>query len=148
MKKRFLILLFFSSLAWAQPPLDKLKATPASLYDMGRLQLQVDAYALTQRLSGKKVDGTSFKVYKFGVAETESQLILNITFAGKEKELSTTLCETILKAYQPVFSSDSLVEDIWPGLDKATYESLVPHLGVRVTLAAKNNTKNKLRCGA
>lgn len=130
--------------------LDELKETPASKYEVGRIQLELASYMLTDKLQGervkiKKLDGT-FKFHKFSVVEQPSKLIFKMSVIGKSKYLTQGNCSKISGLTHNTLPKKKLMRDMWPNLTEQQYELLSSQFIFKTELIAKKDNEFKISC--
>ncbi|MGR5324101.1 hypothetical protein ACP3VW_09620 [Vibrio sp. DNB22_17_1] len=126
--------------------LDSLKSVPASQYDLGKLQLELSAYLFTDKLKDKRVDGTSFKVEKFEVEESDNKLLLVSNLVGKAKDISAPQCNTILGDLTSNVIFSNLPKQIWSGLTEKEYVELSQEVKLSIKLISKENSNFTVQC--
>ncbi len=137
--------IIFSSLSNADG-LDILKKTPASKYDIGKLQLEIAAFMLTDKLSGEWVKDSNFDIKKFGVKETPENISFVMSFIGKAKHLTEQQCTGFLNAYSSKFGTDKLIRDIWPEISESDFNSIKTAFKFEVELISKENESFIVSC--
>ena len=126
--------------------LETLKDTPASKYEVGKLQLELGALMLTDKLGGERVRGTDFDIKKFSVDEKSNGLRFIMSFIGDTKSLTTQQCESFHKTYSANFSPVKMMHDLWPELSAEEYQQLEQELKFSVELISEDNVSIKIEC--
>ena len=75
--------------------LDKLKSTPASQYDVGKLDLELSALVFTRDFYGKPVDSGRYVFWKFDVEETAQSLALRVFLSGPAENVTIGDCSRL-----------------------------------------------------
>ncbi len=126
--------------------IDHLKSVPASKYDLGKLQLELVAFVLSDKLEGERVGKTNFKINKFNVVVQGNELLLVSNLVGRAKEISEKQCTTIQSqlSQNPLFSN--LPKNIWPGMTENEYKELAEEVKLSVKLISKENSNFIVQC--
>ncbi|HHF3152699.1 hypothetical protein HYO54_22745 [Vibrio parahaemolyticus] len=145
--KKFILLSgLLASFSLQAASLDSLKSVPASQYDLGKLQLELSAYLFTDKLKDERVDGTSFKVEKFEVEESDNKLLLVSNLVGKAKDISDSQCNTLLGGLTNNAIFSNLPKQIWPGLAEKEYAELSQEVKLSIKLISKENSNFTVQC--
>ncbi len=134
-----------SSLASAGT-MEILKSTPASKYDVGKLQLEFLTFILTEKLQDEWVKGSEFNIKKFSLKESGENLSFVMSFVGKAKYMTDEQCSGFKAAYSEKFLPMITSEDLWPGLTAEQYEALNDEVIFNVELISKENESFKIHC--
>jgi len=144
--KKIVLALLFPVLSVSAGTLDVLKNTPASKYEVGKIQLELMSYILNEKLNGERVKGTDFKFNKFGVDEESDKLFLRMSLIGKAKDLTAETCEKMSELTNSILPKDKLMKDIWAGLSENEYASLSKQFSLKTELVSKENESFKIDC--
>ena len=126
--------------------LNKLKQTPASQYQVGIFQLEFGAYILTEQLKDTKIKGTSFKLKKISVEQTETSVFLKFSATGKTKDVTENECKLIKDAHSKSFVIGNYAKELWPGLTDNDYKKLSKELLMKYELISKDNANFRVSC--
>jgi hypothetical protein len=128
--------------------LDELKKTPATKYDVGKIQLEIFSFLTTQKSKGDSIKGTKFDFLKASVMERENKLGLKVSFSGRSKYLTQEQCDSLHRVTTSHFSTDKLVKSMWTDLEEEKYMQLAKELLLVTELVDKNNNSLTKECGA
>ncbi|MDO6580185.1 hypothetical protein Q4491_02410 [Photobacterium sp. 2_MG-2023] len=146
-KKRWVLLSgLLASFSLQAASLDSLKSVPASQYDFGKLQLELSAYLFTDKLKDERINGTSFKVEKFEVEESDNKLLLVSNLVGKTKDISESQCNTLLVGLTKNYFFSNLPKKIWPDLPEKEYVGLSEEVKLSIKLISKENSEFFVQC--
>ncbi|MGD8174163.1 hypothetical protein ACQEXU_21180 [Vibrio sp. TRT 21S02] len=146
MNKLLLLPSLLISFGMQAASLDSLKSVPASQYDLGKLQLELSAYLFTDKLKDERIDGTSFKVERFEVEESDNKLLLVSNLVGKAKDISDSQCNTLLGGLTKSIYFSNLPKQIWPGLPEKEYVELSEEVKLSIKLISKENSNFTVQC--
>lgn len=143
----FVLAVVFSSTLSANT-LDKLKSTPATKYELGKVQLEITSFLLTQKIKGERVGDSKFRVQKFAVSENNGQLLLIGSLEGKTKEIKESVCQNILLQLTADESGafSNISKRLWPELSEAEHESLKDIVKLSIKLISKDNADFSVQC--
>lgn len=144
-KNTILALLFIPSISSASV-LDTLKSTPASKYQVGKLQLELAAMMLTDKLNGERVKGSDFDIKKFRVTEESSHLEFIMSLIGETEDLTDQQCKKFKEFYSSHFSPTKMTKEIWPDLSPSQYKELEAELSFGLELISEDNESIKISC--
>jgi len=126
--------------------LDELKKAPASKYDIGKMQLELGAFLLTQKLKDKNVGKSPFEIQGFRVKEAEGKLYFVTTLEGRAKNMNDKACEQLKSHMLESGPLTELGKQTWPGLTDAQYQALNSEFVVATELVSKENTSFRIQC--
>jgi hypothetical protein len=126
--------------------LDKLKSQPASKYELGKFQLELMAYILTEESKGEKFGESGFRLNKFYVEELENKLFLVANLEGRAKDMNNDACDNFNQAFNQTKPFDEIEKNIWPGLSDADYKAIKSEFLLSTELVSKENQSFKIRC--
>lgn len=126
--------------------LDELKKTPASKYDIGKMQLELGAFLLTQKLKDKNVGKSPFEIQGFRVTEDENKLYFVTTLEGRAKHMNDQACEKLKTHMSESGPLSQLAKQTWPGLTDAQYQSLESDFVLATELVSKENNSFRIQC--
>lgn len=147
MTRKLLIVLSIciSSMA-SSGSLEALKSSPASKYEVGKLQLEFLSFVLTEKLQDEWVKGSEFHIKKFSVKESPETLSFIMSFIGKAKHMTEEQCIGFKGAYAEKFSPMIKSKELWPGLTEPQYKALEGEIIFNVELISKENDSFKVDC--
>lgn len=146
MKKLLTLGLSLAALSVNASTLDTLKNTPASKYEVGKMQLEIYALLLSEKIKGEDIKKSSFEVNKISVDEVENGLSVTVSLTGKTKDLTQESCSTLHKGTQKLFFKQKMVRDIWPSLSEPQYSDLENNFTVTTELVSRDNPTLKVSC--
>ncbi|WP_299795160.1 hypothetical protein [uncultured Shewanella sp.] len=127
--------------------LDELKETPATKYDLGKMQLEIFSAFTTQKAKGDSIKNTKFDFYNTSVIEQNNRLGLKVSFSGKSKYLTQEQCNSLHKVTTNFFPTEKLAKNMWPRLDEEKYTQLSSELMLVTELVDENNHSLTIKCG-
>lgn len=152
-KKLFTVLLSsllsFTQAANAESPqstLDFLKKTPATKYEVGKLQMEFLAFLMNRRVKDEKLDGTNFRFRSVKVDEQPNALNLLAQMEGKAKYISETQCRNIKSTLGNNKGIRSMSSELWPDLSTSQKRELESVIGVSVQLISRENESFTVSC--
>ena len=147
MKKSLLALTMLAATVPAQANiLDKLKATPATKYELGVFKLELAAFMLTERLQGKRMANSGFKIAKFRTEEKDGKVYFVVSGVGKAKHMSKDTCEKYHQSFVSNGMLTSLINESWPNLSESEYKELEKSVAPSVELVSKENKEFTIMC--
>lgn len=126
--------------------LNTLKSVPATLYDIGKLRLEIATKLASQEVSGKRVEGTKFKVKGISLVEREYSLGIKISYKGKSKYITDGYCRQLQGVTKARFRTDRMAEDLWPMLSDDDLKQLANDLFVSTELVDESNDQLFRQC--
>lgn len=144
--KKVVLILLFPILSVNAGTLDTLKNKPASMYDIGKVQLELGTYILNSKMKGKKVKGTDFKFYNFSIEEKPKKLFFKMSLSGIAKDLNPEMCNKMSGLANSILPKEKLMKDIWPGLSAEEYTSLSNQFIIKTELISNENKHFKIDC--
>lgn len=126
--------------------LDTLKSTPASKYELGKVQLDIMAFILTDKLKGNRMEDTSFELRRFSLRETPERLNFFVSFVGRAQDMTEEQCKSFLANHTSMFTDQNIITGAWQGLTEEQYENLRQEIGFGVELISKENESFKMAC--
>jgi hypothetical protein len=144
--KKIVLALLLPVLSVNAGTLDVLKNTPASKYEVGKIQLELMTYMFNEKLTDERVKGTDFKFNKFVVEEESDKLFIKMSLVGRARDLTSETCEKISELTNSILPKDKLMKDIWTELSKKEYESLSKQFLLKTELVSKENESFKVDC--
>tara|TARA_R110000744_G_scaffold69739_1_gene141399 strand:- start:1110 stop:1553 length:444 start_codon:yes stop_codon:yes gene_type:complete len=146
MKKLLILGLSLMALSVNANTLDTLKNTPASKYEVGKMQLEIYALLLSEKIKGEDIKKSSFEVNNISVDERNNGLGVTVSFVGRTKDLTQESCSLLHKGTQKLFSKQKMVRDLWPSLSEPQYSDLESNFIVTTELVSKDNPTLKVSC--
>ena len=126
--------------------LEKLKNTPATKYDLGKVRLEIGTMVLNDEIKGEKLGDSSFEFGEFSVEDDNESLRLVVSINGPAKRMSEDLCKKLDKEFNNKAPFAELKQKIWPNLTEAEYKSLDELFYIETGLVSKENESFKIRC--
>lgn len=146
MKKSILLGLLVASFTVNASVLDKLKNTPASQYELGKVQLEIAAYLLTEKFKGEKLNNSKFKTAEISIDDSDSHLTVKVSLVGRSKYLTDNACQSIHEGSKRLFPKQEVMSDLWPSLSQSEYSELSSHFFVKTELISEDNPNLKITC--
>lgn len=146
MKKLLILGLSLTALSVNASTLDKLKTTPASKYEVGKMQLEIYALLLSEKIKGEDIKKSSFEVNKISVDERDTGLGVTVSLVGRTKDLTQESCSSLNKGTQKLFPKQKMVRDLWPSLSDSDYSELAGNFIVTTELVSRDNPTLKISC--
>jgi hypothetical protein len=141
----FVILLGCMSLSViANDAIDFLKDTPASQYDIGRIQASRAADALSLQFNGERIEGTKFKVKGFDSTNDLETIGLIGEFVGRSKYLSLDSCKNVKSKFN--LSENRLEKIFWPDFTDEELNLIKGIVVFSVELIAEENADFRISC--
>lgn len=144
MKLLFPLILLFSLPAFSNP-LEKLKKTPATKFEMAKGYLDISAQIINSQIKGKRVQGTNFYVEKFVVHDFDGKLKLIGKFTGPTREILRVECIVIKERFESP-ELKNLPQTLWPSLNEHEQEKLKKYVYFSVEIISKDNGNFSFSC--
>lgn len=146
MKLVIVLLTMMFSFSVQASGLAELKKTPASKYEVGKLQLEFWAYIATEKTAGQKFGDSGFLVARYRAEERQEKLAFVVVLEGKAKDMNDSACNMIKAGFLTQEPNKNLHRHIWPGLSEQQYSQLANELIFAVELVSKENAAFKIQC--
>ncbi|PSW20223.1 hypothetical protein C9I98_09210 [Photobacterium sanctipauli] len=126
--------------------LNTLKGKPATLYDIGKLKLEVAALEISRQKSGERVKGTKFTLDKVSTIESENTLGVKLSYSARSKYITDNSCKQLQLNNQSKFNPEVLAKDLWPMLDEKSLKGVSRNLTVATELVDEDNDQLTIVC--
>jgi hypothetical protein len=126
--------------------LDELKATNATRYELGKLNLSILALLLTREFQGVTIARTEFKIEKFVIEEDAEHLIVKAYLVGAASNTRQDLCTTVLNSTAMSVQFNQMSRQLWPDLAEEKHRLLENELVLKVVLRASTNESPQIEC--
>ncbi|CAM3991420.1 hypothetical protein VA7868_04600 [Vibrio aerogenes CECT 7868] len=149
MKRFILLALAATSVASFSASADvwsRLKTTPATKYDVGRIYLDIAAPYMTEQLQGEKIKHTKYRVKKIESVTTGGRLGFKFSFEAKEKYIKKDDCAVFLAASKRILPSDKMISDIWPDLSDSSKKKIAEEFVFEADLVNKDTGDILVKC--
>lgn len=147
MRKGFLALIMLAIYIPAQANiLDILKTKAATKYELGVFKLELAAYMLSDKLRGKKMAESGFKIANYRTEKADGKIYFVVSGIGKEEHLSETTCNRYHEKFVSNGILRSLIYKSWPNLSELEYKEIEKNIKPAVELISKENKEHTMMC--
>lgn len=124
--------------------LENMKHTPATQYDLIRMDLKIVAYNLNQYLNDKAVGNSTFSYAGVDVFEDNKSIGLTYKYKSESKNITNSSCQSLLGITAQFMTPIKLTETLWPNFTEK--EALAENIKIKTLLIASDNPTNIEYC--
>ena len=114
MNKIITSLFLITSFGASSTEIENLKNTPASKYDVLKVELETSAYALGKELHNKKIGESNYTFNYIDLYEDSSNIGLTFNYKTYAKYINKAACDELTIITNSFMTPEKLVTSLWP----------------------------------